>query len=331
MPDRIRPVALGACGLLIVTAVVEALPRLSIVDGNYLPPFHTMAGALAGPLGRGDFWTAFGQTLRGWAFGLAISMALGVVTGVLIGSVPLLRALTASTVEFLRPIPSVALIPLVVLVYGSRMQSALVVYAAFWQVLVGGRRRPCRARHGPLVPLLPVGRRTHRRVADRDALRGDGFPVGRSRRADPGDHRRTSSASPSTAPRGPSSGAPCAGTRPCGVTRERCGGRVKRFVLPVALIALWWVMSARSTSFFWPPLSDIVAAFPRTWNLDRWRNDVLPSVARLALGYLVALPGPRPRRTGDTPPPDERPGRPDDPGRATGSSSDLNRAATRHL
>jgi NitT/TauT family transport system substrate-binding protein len=52
--------------------------------------------------------------------------------------VPVLRALTASTIEFLRPIPSVALIPLVVLLYGSRPASALVlvVYASFWQVLV---------------------------------------------------------------------------------------------------------------------------------------------------------------------------------------------------
>jgi ABC-type nitrate/sulfonate/bicarbonate transport system permease component len=41
-------------------------------------------------------------------------------------------------VEFLRPIPSVALIPLAVLLYGTDLQSTLllVVYAAFWQILV---------------------------------------------------------------------------------------------------------------------------------------------------------------------------------------------------
>jgi ABC-type nitrate/sulfonate/bicarbonate transport system permease component len=38
----------------------------------------------------------------------------------------------------LRPIPSVALIPLAVLVYGTSLQSTLllVVYASFWQILV---------------------------------------------------------------------------------------------------------------------------------------------------------------------------------------------------
>ncbi len=81
---------------------------------------------------------AAGQTLGGWALGLALAVVAGVVVGVVIGGVGFLRAVTASTIEFLRPIPSVALIPLVVLVHGSRPESALVlvVYAAFWQVLV---------------------------------------------------------------------------------------------------------------------------------------------------------------------------------------------------
>jgi ABC-type nitrate/sulfonate/bicarbonate transport system permease component len=134
---RRRP-ALGLLGLLIVVALVEALPRLGVVDRRFLPPFSTMARSLGRQVTHGEFWTALSQTLIGWAAGLAIAMVAGIVAGVIIGSVPLLRAVTATTIEFLRPIPSVALIPLVVLIYGSRPQSALalVVYAAFWQVLV---------------------------------------------------------------------------------------------------------------------------------------------------------------------------------------------------
>jgi ABC-type nitrate/sulfonate/bicarbonate transport system permease component len=135
---RWRRPALGLLGLLIAVAIVEALPRLGLVDRRFLPPFSTMARSLGQQITHGEFWTALGQTLAGWASGLAIAMVAGIVVGVVIGSVPFLRAVTASTVEFLRPIPSVALIPLVVLIYGSRPQSALilVVYAAFWQVLV---------------------------------------------------------------------------------------------------------------------------------------------------------------------------------------------------
>jgi ABC-type nitrate/sulfonate/bicarbonate transport system permease component len=130
--------ALGVLGLALVAAVLEVLPRLDIVDRRYLPPFTSMAASLGAQLGDGDFWVALGETLWGWALGLAVAMLAGIAFGVAIGSVPLLRAITASTIEFLRPIPSVALIPLVVLIYGSQPQSALVlvVYAAFWQVLV---------------------------------------------------------------------------------------------------------------------------------------------------------------------------------------------------
>jgi ABC-type nitrate/sulfonate/bicarbonate transport system permease component len=136
--ERWRRPALGGLGLALVVAVVEALPRLGIVDSRFLPPFSEMARELAAQLTLADFWVALAQTVRGWALGLAIAMIAGVLVGVLLGSVPFLRAVTASTIEFLRPIPSVALIPLVVLIYGSRPQSALVlvVYAAFWQVLV---------------------------------------------------------------------------------------------------------------------------------------------------------------------------------------------------
>ncbi|HEX6360264.1 ABC transporter permease [Actinophytocola sp.] len=59
--------------------------------------------------------------------------------------------------------------------------------------------------------------------------------------------------------------------------------------LPLVLVVLWWLLSLGSTSFFWPPLATIVQAFPETWTADPILHDVLPSLARLAVGYLVAL------------------------------------------
>jgi ABC-type nitrate/sulfonate/bicarbonate transport system permease component len=128
----------GVAGFAALLVLVEALPRLGAVSPSYLPPTSRIASALVAEAGTGSFWSAVADTVIGWALGLLIAVAAGVVVGVVIGSVPLLRALTASTVEFLRPIPSVALIPLAVLLYGTALQSTLllVVYAAFWQVLV---------------------------------------------------------------------------------------------------------------------------------------------------------------------------------------------------
>jgi ABC-type nitrate/sulfonate/bicarbonate transport system permease component len=59
--------------------------------------------------------------------------------------------------------------------------------------------------------------------------------------------------------------------------------------LPAILVGTWWVVSEGSTDFFRPPLRLIVAAFGETWFSTRLTEDVLPSLGRLALGYLAAL------------------------------------------
>lgn len=141
VPRRRRPggaMGRGLLGLGIFVLVLELLPRTGLVDRAFLPPASAMLGALADQATSGAFWVALLQTIRGWALGLAIASLAGVTLGVVIGSVELLRRGTATTIEFLRPIPSVALIPLALLLFGTDMRSTLllVVYAAFWQVLV---------------------------------------------------------------------------------------------------------------------------------------------------------------------------------------------------
>ncbi|MEV1328023.1 ABC transporter permease [Micromonospora costi] len=129
---------LGVLGFATFLALLEAVPRAGLVSPDYLPPLSRVGGALADLAGEAAFWAALGDTVRGWFLGLAIAVALGVTVGFVIGTVPALREFTASTIEFLRPIPSVALIPLAVLVFGTELRSVLllVVYASFWQVLV---------------------------------------------------------------------------------------------------------------------------------------------------------------------------------------------------
>ncbi|MFJ9589026.1 ABC transporter permease [Streptomyces acidicola] len=129
---------MGAAGIVGFLALCEAVSRFGIVSGDYFPPLSRVADALVTELGDQAFWTALGDTLTGWALGLAIAVTAGILAGVVISVVPFLREATASTIEFMRPIPSVALIPLAVLLYGSELRSVLllVVYASFWQVLI---------------------------------------------------------------------------------------------------------------------------------------------------------------------------------------------------
>ena len=129
---------LGTLGLVGVAALFELIPRIGLVSPHFMPPFTQMIAALVREASGGAFWRALLDTIEGWALGLVIAVVGGVVLGVIIGSLRGLRAFTASTIEFLRPIPSVALVPVAVLLWGAQLRSTLllVVYASFWPILL---------------------------------------------------------------------------------------------------------------------------------------------------------------------------------------------------
>jgi ABC-type nitrate/sulfonate/bicarbonate transport system permease component len=85
--------------------------------------------------------------------------------------------------------------------------------------------------------------------------------------------------------------APVGAQRGSGVTRiGRFSQRAAIALgLPLVLLSAWWMLSANSTSFFAPPLRDIVTTFREVWIGPRLGSDVLPSVLRLAAGYTVAV------------------------------------------
>lgn len=60
--------------------------------------------------------------------------------------------------------------------------------------------------------------------------------------------------------------------------------------LPLALLLLWWGLSANSESYYLPPLSEILGTFGDVWfSAERLSGDVLPSLLRLLTGFLLAV------------------------------------------
>lgn len=133
-----RNLMLGAGGVAGTAVALEVVPRVLDLPGGTLPPLSEILSALGEEVQARAFWEALLATIEQWALGLALAVVAGILVGAVIGSVPWLRRATASTIEFLRPIPSVALVPLTVLLFGTQLRSAvmLATYAAFWQVLV---------------------------------------------------------------------------------------------------------------------------------------------------------------------------------------------------
>jgi ABC-type nitrate/sulfonate/bicarbonate transport system permease component len=60
-------------------------------------------------------------------------------------------------------------------------------------------------------------------------------------------------------------------------------------IAPVTIIVLWWVLSADSTSAIYPPLETILRSFKDTWLFSHVGSDVVPSLIRFGLGYLLAV------------------------------------------
>lgn len=59
--------------------------------------------------------------------------------------------------------------------------------------------------------------------------------------------------------------------------------------LPVVLVLLWFILSAGSNSFYFPPLSRILTEFASIWFLEGIINNLLPSLGRILLGFFIAL------------------------------------------
>jgi ABC-type nitrate/sulfonate/bicarbonate transport system permease component len=128
----------GVIGFLALLGLWELLPVAGAIPARYFPPLHEVVGAMAEDVADRQFWSAVADTAESWFIGLVVAFVAAAVVGLVLGSVPVLWRYVDSTIEFLRPIPSVALIPLAVLMFGIDRRSALllIVYAAFWQILI---------------------------------------------------------------------------------------------------------------------------------------------------------------------------------------------------
>lgn len=97
-----------------------------------------VAVALAGIIADGSLLLATLQTLEATAVGLILAIALGVPLGILIGTSSLANRTITPTLDMIRPIPPVALIPLSLLVFGFgvSMEAAVIAFASVWAVLL---------------------------------------------------------------------------------------------------------------------------------------------------------------------------------------------------
>ena len=139
---RLHPVRawLEASALLIALGLLWWLAsHQAWVSKVFLPtPEATWHSLREGLLGSGELTAFTLSTLERMALGWLLASLAGVLLGALIGMSATVRAWVQPTLEFIRPLPASAVIPLAISVFGlsPAMVLSVVAFGAMWPVLL---------------------------------------------------------------------------------------------------------------------------------------------------------------------------------------------------
>jgi NitT/TauT family transport system permease protein len=133
--------ARSVAGIALLVVAYELLRLAGVLPEGSSPSSVSIGSTLVAGLVDGSFLGPLADTAMSWALGLAAAVAIGVPLGVATGLSRWADAVTGVAVEFLRPVPAVALIPVGIVAFGLEitMQVVLVAFASIWPILIGTR------------------------------------------------------------------------------------------------------------------------------------------------------------------------------------------------
>ncbi|HEV7408733.1 MAG TPA: ABC transporter permease subunit [Bradyrhizobium sp.] len=137
IPERAKALLLPVA----VLALLEVWARAIHLQSDSLAPPSAVAAALAEAFKDGSVLTATRDTLISAFAGLLIGGAVGLAFGIALGIFHVFDRLMEVTIEAIRPIPSIALLPiaLIALGFGYRMEIVIVAFACVWPILILSR------------------------------------------------------------------------------------------------------------------------------------------------------------------------------------------------
>ncbi|MFE7445202.1 ABC transporter permease [Streptomyces chartreusis] len=138
---RLARIGKGLTGILGLVLLYEGARATGVLPQDGIPAAPSVTATAVRELLNGPLTTATGDTLQAWALGLAAACAVGVPAGLALGASSWADSLMKVAVEFLRPVPAVALVPVAVVSFGLDigMQVFLVGFACIWPILIGTR------------------------------------------------------------------------------------------------------------------------------------------------------------------------------------------------
>jgi sulfonate transport system permease protein len=119
-------------------ALWQLVANLRLVSPVFLPGPDRAWAALTRGFAGGDLLEKLDGTLWHMALGWFLASLVGIFVGALVGSSRAMRSYVAPTLEFLRPLPVSAIIPVAIALFGLTQGMALFVIAfgAIWPTLL---------------------------------------------------------------------------------------------------------------------------------------------------------------------------------------------------
>jgi len=128
-------------GFATIAALVllwQVVIATGVVDVEFMATPTEIAGAIGDLAASGELATNVVHTLSAVLIGWAIAVVAGVAIGTLVGLSATARDYSMATIDLLRALPTIALVPPAVLAFGFalKMEVAVIVCAAVWPVVI---------------------------------------------------------------------------------------------------------------------------------------------------------------------------------------------------
>ena len=136
MRDVTIRLAVGLAGIITALVVWQLAASVGPLAESPLPSAAAAIEQALALLGSPEMWSAAGVTLAMAVGGLVIGALLGIALGIVTGVSPLAQRASRVPLEFLKPIPPIVILPIVVLVLGPTAQMGvfLVAFGSIWAI-----------------------------------------------------------------------------------------------------------------------------------------------------------------------------------------------------
>src|SRR5262249_19011018 len=116
----------------------EGLAATRLISPIFFPAPSRALAVLIARVSDGSIWLPLAATTLRMVFGWLLAGIAGIAIGAAIASSRLARDLLEPTLEFLRPLPASAIIPVAILFLGlsNAMALAVIAFGAIWPVLL---------------------------------------------------------------------------------------------------------------------------------------------------------------------------------------------------